>query len=105
MFKQYCVPVGCSYISLLNLQLILYIIQTNRFLNLISYECFRSGSNAVSPRPNWPLTGGKDDVASSTTPPLSPNERGAVDFQYWKDVGSTMFITSNINNWSELITY
>ncbi len=57
---------------------------------------FRSGTNAVTPRPNWPQ---ENDIPPSTTPPVSPDEHGAVDFQYWNNVGYNMLITSNINNW------
>ncbi len=67
------------------------------------YENFRSSPNAVTPIPNW--TKGKDgnflhnNVEVSTTPPLNENERGALEFHLWNNIGSEFMVKSTINNW------
>ena len=62
-----------------------------------NYNSFTSGSNAVTPRPNWPASGA--NVPISTTPPLSESSRGAVDWNLWKDIGKEFMVKSNINDW------
>ena len=61
------------------------------------YNNFGSGSNAVTPRPNWPASGA--NVPISTSPPLNESSRGAVDFNLWKEIGKEFLIKSNINDW------
>ena len=61
------------------------------------YIHFFSKHNAVTPRPNWPVLDA--NVPISTTPPLSENARGAVDWNMWKNIGSEFMIKSNINDW------
>ena len=63
-----------------------------------NYGDFKSGSNAVTPRPNWPADP-KVDVPISTTPPLSETDYNAIDFSLWKQLGRQVLIKSNINNW------
>ena len=62
-----------------------------------NYNSFSSGSNAVTPRPNWPARLTK--VPISTNPPLSETSRGAVDYNLWKEIGKEILIKSNINDW------
>ena len=62
------------------------------------YEFFLANSNAVTPRPNWPVFQ-KADVPISTTPPLSETDYNAMDFSLWKQLGRQVLIKSNINNW------
>ena len=62
-----------------------------------NYSSFTSGSNAVSPRPNWPASGA--NVPISSTPPLSESSRGAMDWNLWKNIGKEFMIKSNINDW------
>ena len=62
-----------------------------------NYSSFNSGSNAVTPRPNWPASDA--NVPISTTPPLSESSRGAVDWNLWKDIGKEFMVKSNINDW------
>ena len=62
-----------------------------------NYNSFNSGSNAVTPRPNWPASGA--NVPISTTPPRSESSRGAVDWNLWKDIGKEFMVKSNINDW------
>ena len=62
-----------------------------------NYSSFSSGSNAVTPRPNWPANGA--DVPISTTPPLSESSLGAIDWNLWKDIGKEFMVKSNINDW------
>ncbi len=62
-----------------------------------NYKNFDSGSNAVTPRPNWPASDA--NVPISTTPPLSESSLGAVDWNLWKDIGKDFIVKSNINNW------
>ena len=47
-----------------------------------NYSSFKSGINAVTPRPNWPASNA--NVSISTTPPLSESSLGAVDWNVWK---------------------
>ena len=62
-----------------------------------NYNSFSSGSNAVTPRPNWPASSA--NVPISTTPPLSESSLGAVDWNVWKDIGKDFMVKSNINHW------
>ena len=62
-----------------------------------NYSSFKSGSNAVTPRPNWLASDA--NVANSTTPPLSESSRGAVDWNLWKDIGREFMVKSNVNDW------
>ena len=62
-----------------------------------NYKSFSSGSNAVTPRPNWPTN--RANVPISTTPPLSESSLGAVDWNVWKDIGNDFMVKSNINDW------
>lgn len=63
-----------------------------------NYSAFTSKSNAITPRPNWPVTSNVD-VPISTTPPLNETDFNAVNFSEWKQLGSRVLIKSNINNW------
>ena len=62
-----------------------------------NYNSFGYGSNAVTPRPNWPASGA--NVPVSTTPPLSESSLGAVDWNVWKYFGKEFMVKSNINDW------
>ena len=62
-----------------------------------NYNSFGSGSNAVTPRPNWPASSA--NVPISTTPPLNESSLGAVDWNVWKDIGKDFMVKSNINDW------
>jgi hypothetical protein len=62
-----------------------------------NYNSFSSSSNAVTPRPNWPVS--RANVPISTTPPLSESSLGAVDWNLWKNIGKELMVKSNINDW------
>ena len=62
-----------------------------------NYNSFGSGSNAVTPSPNWPIA--YVHVPISTTPPLSESSLGAVDWKVWKGIGKEFMVKSNINDW------
>ena len=62
-----------------------------------NYNSFTSGSNAVTPRPNWPASGA--NVPISTAPSLSESSSGAVNWNLWKDIGKEFMVKSNINDW------
>jgi hypothetical protein len=62
-----------------------------------NYNSFRSSSNAVTPRPNWPASDA--NVPISTTPPLNESSLGAVDWNLWKNIGKDFMVKSNINDW------
>jgi hypothetical protein len=62
-----------------------------------NYNSFNSGSNAVTPRPNWRVSSA--NVPISTTPPLSESSLGAVDWNLWKSIGKEFMVKSNINDW------
>ena len=61
------------------------------------YNSFEAGSNAVTPRPNWPAS--NDNVPISTTPPLSESSLGALDWNVWKDFGEEFMVRSTVNDW------
>ena len=65
---------------------------------LKNYGHFRDSSNAITPRPNWPVNP-VADVPISTTPPLNETDYNAMNFSYWKQIGRQVLIKSNINNW------
>ena len=60
-----------------------------------NYSSFNSGSNAVTPRPNWPAS--YANVPISTTPPLSESSRGAVDWNLWKYIGKEFMVKSKLD--------
>ena len=62
-----------------------------------SFTSCKSGSNAVTPRPNWPAR--TANVPISTTPPLNESSLGAVDWNLWKNIGKELMVKSNINDW------
>ena len=62
-----------------------------------NYNSFNSTSNAITPRPNWPVS--KANVSISTTPPLNESSLGAVDWNVWEDIGKDFMVKSNINDW------
>ena len=61
------------------------------------YANFESGSNAVTPRPTWTVSGANTRV--STTVPLSETHYEAMNFALWRTIGNQTLIKSNINNW------
>jgi hypothetical protein len=63
------------------------------------YGDFNDGGNAVTPRPDWPLTTGDPLVPLSTQVPTSPAQPGALPFARWSELGSEVLVTSNINHW------
>ena len=63
-----------------------------------NYNSFTSGSNAVTPRPNWLAS--KAHVPILTIPPLSESLHGAVDWNLWKDIGKEFMVKFNINDWT-----
>ena len=63
-----------------------------------NYSHFNSTSNAITPRPDWPVRP-EVDVPISTTPPLSETDYNAINFSIWKQIGRQVLIKSNINNW------
>ena len=63
-----------------------------------NYSHFNSKSNAITPRPNWPVRS-EVDVPISTTPPLTETDYNAMNFSLWKQLGRQVLIKSNINNW------
>ena len=62
-----------------------------------NYQSFKSSSNAVTPRPNWPAA--RASVPVSKTPPLGNLSLGAVEWSIWKEIGNEFMVTSNINDW------
>ena len=63
-----------------------------------NYGHFNHKSNAITPRPNWPVRS-EVDVPISTTPPLNETDYNAMNFSLWKQLGRQVLIKSNINNW------
>nr|XP_058945375.1 uncharacterized protein LOC131773408 [Pocillopora verrucosa] len=64
-----------------------------------NYRAFRHGSNAITPRPNWPISHHVGNVYQSTTPPVSETDYNAMEFNLWKSLGSEFMVKSNINHW------
>ena len=62
------------------------------------YNHFKSKSNAITPRPNWPANP-KVDVIISTNPPLNETDYNAINFSRWKQLLRQVLIKSNVNNW------
>ena len=62
------------------------------------YDDFTDDSNAVTPRPNWPVNAAVD-VSISTTPSLHETDYNAINFSDWRQLGRQVLIKSNINNW------
>jgi len=63
-----------------------------------NYNHFEDASNAITPRPNWPVKP-EVNVPISTTPPLNETDYNGINFSLWKQLGSDILIKSNINNW------
>ena len=63
-----------------------------------NYSHFTSKSNAITPRPNWPVRP-EVDVPISTTPPSNETDYNAINFSLWKQLGRQVLIKSNVNNW------
>lgn len=63
-----------------------------------NYQNFSGDSNAVTPRPSWPLNVG-DSVPVSTQTPLSLTDYNAMDFALWAALGSEFLAVSNITHW------
>ena len=63
-----------------------------------NYNDFKTASNAITPRPTWPVLP-ETDVPISTTPPLEETDYNAINFSQWKQLGRQVLIKSNINNW------
>ncbi|KAJ7321196.1 hypothetical protein OS493_035173 [Desmophyllum pertusum] len=64
-----------------------------------NFKSFRSGTNAITPRPNWPISNINGNIGPSTTPPRSETDYNAMDFNQWKNLGHEFMIKSNINHW------
>ncbi|XP_022805663.1 intelectin-1-like [Stylophora pistillata] len=64
-----------------------------------NFRAFRHDSNAITPRPNWPISNHVGNVHQSTTPPVSELDYNAMDFNLWKFLGSEFMVKSNINHW------
>ena len=62
-----------------------------------NYSSFKEFTNAVTPRPNWPVP--NTNVPISTTPPVSESLLGALDWKVWKDVGEEFLVKSTVNDW------
>lgn len=66
---------------------------------LLYTRYFRSGSNAITPRPNWPITSKYGNIMTSTKAPESETDYNAMDFNLWKNLGHEFMVKSNINHW------
>jgi len=64
-----------------------------------NFKSFRSGSNAIIPRPTWPISNYPGNVYPSTTPPKGETDYNAMDFNLWNDLGHEFMVKSNINHW------
>lgn len=62
-----------------------------------NYNSFTSSSNAIVPRPNWPVKSA--NVRVSTRVPQTESDYNAMNFNMWKKIGNEVLIKSNINNW------
>jgi hypothetical protein len=64
-----------------------------------NYSDFNNNNNAVSPRPDWPLSTGDPTVPPAVQIPTSPSQPGALPFARWAALGPDLLVTSNINHW------
>ena len=64
-----------------------------------SPSSFTSGSNYLTPSPNWSYKPNNLDRPISTTPPSSESDKGSVNFGLWKELGKDILVKNNINNW------
>ena len=64
------------------------------------YADFGTNQNAVTPIPSWPVAV-VNPTPTSTTIPLSPTDLNAMTFDQWHSFGTTILVTSTINNWVE----
>ncbi|MCA9513658.1 MAG: hypothetical protein KC635_01830, partial [Myxococcales bacterium] len=60
------------------------------------FDNFDANDNAVTPRPSWPV--GQADVPVSTTAPTSPTTPGAIDWQLWRELGTSFAVLSDLND-------
>jgi hypothetical protein len=64
------------------------------------FNSFKSGSNAVTPIPNWPGNWSPVGwVPQSTITPLSESSYSAMDFSLWKKIGNQILFKPSITNW------
>ena len=63
-----------------------------------NYTHLNDGSNAITPRPDWPA---KNEVNAPIfiTPPLNETDYDTMNFSHWKQLGRQVLIKSKINNW------
>lgn len=64
-----------------------------------NYAGFGMGTNAITPRPGWPLPSLMSSVPISTTAPTGPADHAAIDYALWPALGPNFLIESNVNNW------
>ena len=77
-----------------------------RYFHAMNFIClfhlcirsFRSGSNSLTPRPNWPVSDQYANIPISTEAPKSETDPNALDFKIWKKLGHEFMVKSNINH-------
>ncbi|KXJ26690.1 hypothetical protein AC249_AIPGENE9244 [Exaiptasia diaphana] len=60
-----------------------------------TYSTFKDPNNYIKPTPKNFVNG----PVISDTPPQNETDMNAIDFDFWKTIGSEFLIKSNINNW------
>ena len=60
---------------------------------------FTSANNFLSPSPSWSYKPTDPSLPVSSTPPLDESELGSMDFNLWKEIGSTVLVKNTVNNW------
>ncbi|XP_029194904.2 uncharacterized protein LOC114960656 [Acropora millepora] len=63
-----------------------------------NFRSFRSGSNSLTPRPNWPVSDLYANIPISTEAPKSETDLNSLDFKLWKKLGHEFMVKSNINH-------
>lgn len=63
-----------------------------------NFRYFRSGTNSITPRPNWRVTPHYANIPISTEAPKSETDFNALDFNLWKTLGHEFMVKSNINH-------
>ena len=63
------------------------------------FRAFTSANNFLSPSPNWSYKPINPSLPVSTTPPFNESELGSMDFNLWKEIGSTILVKNTVNNW------
>ncbi|MEQ9076316.1 MAG: fibrinogen-like YCDxxxxGGGW domain-containing protein [Sandaracinaceae bacterium] len=64
-----------------------------------NYGSFNRGENAVTPIPSWTVNPALPTTPVSMIAPADELDFGALEFSRWVEIGRSVLVTSNINDW------